>query len=306
MPSKPKIAICVSGQTRHFNTDPQYTQDFNNIVKLFDDFDYDLYGHTWADQEDPHQEVLERFTDYRSDDQKVIWDTITDSTSYKNPGKCPDWSQFFTPEKDWIKRKDYQDILNGVSDTSYIDFAKERINGHCGQVWSAMESFLLTKHKNYDFVVRLRWDCKICDNADNHMLTIEEEIKQFKKTVWSWINQTGKFSHYPFTDSNCLIADDCVIDNGSFYSNDMLYVIKGNALHDIMKNHTTIHTFERMLSEGACSHNIVDMSHMLWSNWLQSLQLKCAPVLTNIIRVNGDSKWVDDPVLKPNKKWRAQ
>ena len=78
MPDKPKIAICVSGQTRHFNADPQYTEDFNNVLGLFDDFEYDLFGHTWSDQENPHQEVLERFTDYRSDDQKVIWDTIID------------------------------------------------------------------------------------------------------------------------------------------------------------------------------------------------------------------------------------
>ena len=240
---KPKIAICLSGQTRHFNSDPKYTEDFNNIIGLFDNFDYDLFGHTWNDHDDPHKEVLERFTNYRSDDQKIIWDTITDPNVYRNSRFIPNWFQFFTTQKEWIYRKEYQDILNGVSATSYIDFAKERINGHCGQVWSAMESFLLTKHKHYDFVVRLRWDSKIGNNESEFDNTIEEEITQFKKVLQAWINQTGKFSLSGVNDANCLISDDCVIHGNSFYTNDMLYVIKGDALGNIINNYTTVQTF---------------------------------------------------------------
>ena len=302
MPDKPKIAICVSGQTRHFNADPQYTEDFNNVLGLFDDFEYDLFGHTWSDQENPHPEVLERFTDYRSDDQKVIWDTIIDSNSYKNPEQHPHWSQFFTPKRDWLNKKEYQDILNGTSDTSYIDFAKERINGHCGQVWSAMESFLLTKHKHYDFVVRIRWDSKICDEPSEFTMPIEEEIKQFKHTLWAWINQKEKFNLSPLDNASCLVADDCLIENNRFYANDMLYVIKGNVLRNIIDNYTTIHVFEKMLNEAG---HYVAMSHELWADWLDILNLRCVPALNNLIRLNGDFRLVNDPVSKPNKKWRA-
>jgi len=301
MPNKPKIAICVSGQTRHFNADPQYTEDFNNILGLFEGFDYDLFGHTWNDHEDPRKEILDRFTDYRSDDQKVIWDSIIDPRSYKNPEGCPNWFQFFTTQKEWIHRKEYQDILNGTSDTSYIDFAKERINGHCGQVWSAMESFLLTKHRRYDFVVRLRWDCRICNNANEFNNTIEEEIVQFKKMLWAWINQEGKCSLYPFTESNCLTADDCQVTGDSFYTNDMLYVIKGDTLRNIINNHTTVQTFEKILEE----KNYINMSHELWADWLKQMELRCIPALNNLLRLNGDYRLVDDPILKPNKKWRV-
>ena len=65
MSDRLKIAICVSGQTRHFNKDPSYTDDFYEVLDLFSDYDYDLFGHTWADQEDPHSEVLNKFTEYR-------------------------------------------------------------------------------------------------------------------------------------------------------------------------------------------------------------------------------------------------
>ena len=123
-----KIAICVSGQTRHFNDAPQYTDDFYKILDLFSDYDYDLFGHTWADQEDPHDAVLNKFVEYRSDNQEVIWDTINNPDVYRDLNNRPMWPQFFTTEKDWHLKPEYQDMLNGISDTSYIDFAKARIN----------------------------------------------------------------------------------------------------------------------------------------------------------------------------------
>ena len=188
-----KIAICVSGQTRHLNKD---THHLLAVLDLFSDYDYDLFGHTWSDQEDPNDNLLNKFVEYRSDNQQIIWDTIIDPHAYQFPDDRPNWSQFFTTERDWIKDAEYQDILNGTSATSYIDFAKERINGHCGQVWSAMESFLLTKKhmpvNQYEFVVRLRWDCKIDEYvyADENL---EDVKKEFKETLWLWANQKGKF-----------------------------------------------------------------------------------------------------------------
>ena len=43
MSDRLKIAICVSGQTRHFNKDPRYTQNFYEILDLFNEYDYDLF-----------------------------------------------------------------------------------------------------------------------------------------------------------------------------------------------------------------------------------------------------------------------
>ena len=46
------------------------------------------------------------------------------------------------------------------------------------------------------------------------------------------------------------------------------------------------------------------MSHQLWADWLESLNLRCAPVLNDLIRLNADGD-IDDPVSKPNKRWRV-
>ena len=98
---KVKIAICISGQTRHLNNNPKYTEDFNNILGLFDEYDYDLFGHTWSDQEDPHSEILKQFTDYRSDSQDIIWNTIIDHKEFGN-SYFPVWSQYFQTKEDYI------------------------------------------------------------------------------------------------------------------------------------------------------------------------------------------------------------
>ena len=84
MSDKPKIAICVSGQTRHINQRPKFTQDFFDILDLFRDFEYDLYGHTWADQETPNNKVLKLFTDFQKDDQDIIWQELTTNKVVKD------------------------------------------------------------------------------------------------------------------------------------------------------------------------------------------------------------------------------
>jgi hypothetical protein len=297
-----KIAICVSGQTRHFNDAPQYTDDFYKILDLFSDYDYDLFGHTWADQEDPHDAVLNKFVEYRSDNQEVIWDTINNPNVYRDLNNRPMWPQFFTTEKDWHLKPEYQDMLNGISDTSYIDFAKARINGSIGQIWSAMESFLLTKNhwdsNRYMFVVRLRWDSTL-DSID------ESQIKQFKEILWQWAAGEGKFSQQnPFGaihKAQCLTTVDCVMGQGAFYTNDMIYVFKGHAFLRQILSTTAIRTFEQILSQKPIDNPFMSSAHQLWAEWLINLGLLMSPQLPDFIRVNGPG---DDN--KPNKKWRMQ
>ena len=299
-----KIAICVSGQTRHINEDPVYTQDFLEILDLFSDYDYDLFGHTWADNEDPNDAILNKFVEYRSDDQRIIWDTINDPTVYKYSNRRPVWPQFFKTGNDWIKKTEYQDIINGTSDTSYIDFAKERINGSVGQVWSAMESFLLTKKhwasNNYRFVVKIRWDCKINKYVYGDE-NIEDKKKEFKETLWLWTSKQGRFDPKfgnLFTESTCLTANDCIMEGGAFYANDIFYIIRGDAFNDNILNFTTIRTFEEMLIEMG-KENFISMSHQLWAEWLLSRELICAPLLHDLIQPNGHP---EDGKL--NKRWK--
>tara|TARA_B110001454_G_scaffold63202_1_gene61463 strand:- start:498 stop:1418 length:921 start_codon:yes stop_codon:yes gene_type:complete len=306
MADKFKIAICVSGQTRHINNNPVYTQDFLEVLDLFSEYDYDLFGHTWSDQEDPNDAVLNKFAEYRSDDQRIIWDTINDPTAYQQPESRPVWPQFFTTGQNWFEKTDYQDIINGTSDKSYIDFAKERINGSIGQVWSAMESFLLTKKhwvsNNYRFVVKIRWDCQI-NNYVYANERIEDKKKEFKETLWLWTNHEGKFDwNYgnKIAGATCLTATDCFIEDGPFYANDHLYVIRGDAFEDRILNFTAIHTFENMIKRVAGGKGFVPSAHTLWAQWLLSRDLACSPLLYDLIQPNGPA-----PDDKPNKNWET-
>ena len=132
MSERLKIAICYSGQTRHFNKDPRYTQNFYEILDLFNEYDYDLFGHTWADHEDPHSEVLDKLTEYRSDDQKIIWDAITDLRPTPNK-YFPIWTQFFQTQPEWYDKPEYMDMLKGKSDKNFIDFIKNESSNPLGR-----------------------------------------------------------------------------------------------------------------------------------------------------------------------------
>ena len=68
---KHKIAICVSGQTRQMNED-RNIQKFLEALQIFEnEFEVDYYGHTWADQEDPDPIILNKFREYKKEDQST-------------------------------------------------------------------------------------------------------------------------------------------------------------------------------------------------------------------------------------------
>ena len=295
---KLKIAICVSGQTRHFNDDPLYTEDFNKILSLFDEYDYDLFGHTWADHKDPHDEVLSRFKEYRSDPQSIIWDEITGPGSIGNGQDSMHWKYFLPFTDKWMEHTDYRDMLNGTSDTSFIDFAKDRIYGAIGQVWSAHESFLLTKNhfatNNYEFVVKIRWDDMI--NLYHGHDFIKEQIDKFKQVVYNWSNRHPHFSNNPGNESqlypSCLCADDLILNSfgGIPYANDHIYLIRGITLKENILTFTPYELFKNMLVEpaGRMLHNI-PTAHTLWMVWLLNAGLTIGPLLPNFIQSNGSS-----------------
>ena len=210
--AKDKIAICFSGQTRHFNENRQYTNDFYEILELFDDYDYDLFGHTWADHKFPHGEIKQRFKECKRTDQELVWDNILNNTVSGN-GYTPTWEQFFRTNEEWFKKPEYMDILSGKSDVSYIDFAKERIKGTVGQVWSAHESFLLTKpyfeSNNYVAVIKLRWDLMIKRFEGEDWVNTNKE--RFKNMLSNWINKEVDFGGSAKHPS-CLSVDDCIIN----------------------------------------------------------------------------------------------
>lgn len=283
--AKDKIAICVSGQTRHFNENPQYTNDFYEILELFEDYDCDLFGHNWADQEDPHNEVKQKFKEYRSEDQEIIWKDII---SLNNPT----WDQFFHTNKEWYDKPEYMDILNGKSDVSYIDFAKERIKGTVGQVWSAHKSFLLAypyfKPNKYVAVIKLRWDLMIKRFEGENWVNTNKE--RFKTVLANWINQEIGFN------STCLCADDFIFNNGMPYANDHMFAFSGTQfIKSEISSISPAEHLSKILENSSVSY--LPSAHTLWMDWILNAKFTISPKLPNLFQTNGRD------VYKVNKEW---
>ena len=301
MSERLKIAICYSGQTRHFNKDPRYTQNFYEILDLFNEYDYDLFGHTWSDHEDPHSEVLEKFTEYRSDDQEIIWDAITNLRPTPNK-YFPIWTQFFQTKEEWYDKPEYMDILKGKSDENFINFIKERIKGNVGQVWSAHESFLLTvpQANEYSFVVRLRWDSWI--NYFHGTEYVQNSIDRFKDILYNWSHKKMEFSQHPLNGTSCLCSDDCVITkNSAPYANDHLFVFKGEEFRNKITNIKPVDYLTNLLYSyvNGGSHNYPSLpaAHTLWMDWILHTGFKVTPALPDMLTGNGPSEG------KTNKEW---
>ena len=124
---KDKIAICISGQTRQINK-LGILEQLEEVLELFDEFDYDLYGHTWHDHDDPKKEFLDKFTEYQTEDQEVIWKDIV-NLMYSEEKEEPKYQQFFQIDDQWRNKEEFMDMLHGKSDQNYLEFCKERIKG---------------------------------------------------------------------------------------------------------------------------------------------------------------------------------
>ena len=302
MSDKPRIAICVSGQTRHFNENPQYIDDLNSILELFDEFEYDLYGHTWADQEDPKQEVLDRFTAYESEDQRIIWDEII-NLMYVDSSQTPaKYHQFFQIDDDWKHKKEFMDMLHGKSDQNYLKFCKERINGTIGQVWSAHRSFQLMiphmKTKSYQAVVRLRWDLMIKNYHGEEFMS--KQRQRFKDIIHDWYNNQHDFEH-AHIKPDILCADDCIFElRQGPYANDQVFVVNFlSFLNSKILTTKPIKYLEDMIkyySDGMAAY-CLPSAHTLWMQWWLESEMKISPKLPNMFQANGRD------VYKVNKDW---
>lgn len=299
MSKKQKIAICVSGQTRHINKDPIYTQEFLKLLDLFSDYDYDLFGHTWADQEDPNDTILSKFTEYRSDDQEIIWDTIIDPSQTIGPWH-PHWWQFVDWKADWVYKEKYINLLNGKSDENFIEFAKERIKGTIGQVWSCHESILLTKNYRtnqpggygYPLVVKLRWDLKVKDYP----------TEVFKDVLYNFTHRIKEYAPElmgNLSDVTCLATNDVTIGKRTGISfNDFIFAFNGHNDGTLFDQSPV-----QLLSGLIINHQrarlpyVLPSAHTLWIEWITNAGFIISPVLPNIIGLTRSI------VNNPNKEW---
>jgi len=297
---KPKIALCISGQTRDIN-EGYGIQKLLEVISIFeDDWDVDLYGHTWSDHEDPSPMLLNRLTSYTSEDQSVIWDAITSPNNIVSNFDTQHWDQWFQTKQEWWDDPEYRAILDGTSDTSYIDFAKERIYGAVGQCWSAHRSFNLVKDNitsnKYQAVVRLRWDMNI--NWSQGRPQTEARIEIFKQQLYDWIHYKNDFAdqdkeHY----SNCLVANHMIVrDFNAPFFNDFCFVFRAND-SDVIKHIVFSDVMQAFKNIFEKTQGGLPSAHTLWAHYLISQKLRITPILPDLFNSYGTA-------YKSNKKWR--
>ena len=198
------------------------------------------------------------------------------------------------------------DMLKGKSDMNYIEFAKERIKGTVGQIWSAHESFLLTsshwQQNMYSFVVKVRWDLMIKYFNGHEWVTTNKE--RFKDVLYNWSHKKMEFNQHPLFDTSCLCTDDCLIteggDRSAPFANDHLFVFDGPEFKDKITNIKPVDLLTNMLySYVRGSHNYPSLpaAHTLWMEWILYSKFKVTPALPHLLTGNGPSEG------KTNKEW---
>lgn len=296
---KDKIAICISGQTREINK-LGILELLEEVLELFDEFDYDLYGHTWHDHDDPKKEFLDRFTEYQSENQEVIWKDII-NLMYSEEKEEPKYQQFFQIDDQWRNKEEFMDMLHGKSDKNYLEFCKERIKGTVGQVWSAHRSFQLMNQyprNKYYLVVRLRWDLMIKNYFQGDYM--DKQKQRFKDMLHYYRNNKYDFEN-THRKPSVLCADDCTFElRMDPYANDHVYVFDGD---DFLRSKILTTTPIQYLVDIIDHYSIgmtmyhLPSAHTLWMQWLLHGGLTVSPKLPDIFQASGTSKG------KINKEW---
>ena len=159
-----KIAICYSGMVRNFNEAARDKNvDFMNLGKAdlegrsasFKDVEIDWYGHTWEHSEEkPIETDTFKLKKYEVTDQIEIWNWVKQNMPYRLPWKDV-WPIHFDFEKS--------------TDQEIIEFYKGIIPQCYGQIVGAFHAYNQVNTNEYDFVMRMRWDCRFGAWSNNQV-----------------------------------------------------------------------------------------------------------------------------------------
>jgi len=302
-----KIAICVSGQTRGI---VEHGDKFlDTLHDLFGNHEYDLFGHTWDDQDDPLPDVLNRFTSYKKQPQSEMWDAVlsvcSDESGHRlEPSDFVSWRDYF-----W-DRPEYVDMMNGKGDLDLLEFMQQNVYGAMGQLWSAHECMLSATsdigHDKYDIVIRLRWDASILQpywlDSPSHEVLAEVHngyVHDFRSTLDKCIRatrsgiETDRLNNRRINEGDVFITLESVVINakGAFF-NDFIFVMKNSSLlgsgvsahstRDLMRKIAVRMKYHQVVSEP------MPASHTLWMEYFQEYQLHLVPILPDVVQRLGD------------------
>lgn len=240
---KPKIAICISGQTRTHNT--REDQFHRGLEILFgSEFDYDLYAHTWDDQVLPTQ--AHRYTVLKTTDQSLLWKHMI---SKGNP-----FSAMFLTEK-LQNTPEYQSAISGES--SLVHLMEKCITGIYSQLvgnWHAFDS--ITEPEKYCAFVRFRWDVTV-------KLSPPDPVTVMRKITPEYLKLIQENSQIPIAIVNPMTDRD-------FY-NDVCIVFTPPFASRLM-NTNIYKIIDDMTNHRPDIQN--NSAHLLWENLFKYLDAK--------------------------------
>ncbi len=239
---KPKIAITVSGQTRtHNQIEDQW---YSDIEEVFGDFDYDIFGHTWMDQEMPNSK--NKFQMMESNDQSMI-DTWVSKNLLTHGYTNPMWAN----DPDWNSKIDNGGARQHILDSSRAAYG-QYVSAHL--CWDNMAH---VAHE-YDLIVRYRWDAGIRrNNSDATKSDWEPKVKLLKTEIYNFylyqnhtreeivelekdeIIETPHKGSYASNNSNILVSYPAIINGGDGprleYIPDHMFILNPKVVKKIHK-----------------------------------------------------------------------
>ena len=188
-----KIAIVVCGQTRNHNEYASRWLEGLNI--LLEGYEYHLYGHTWTDCEDSM--IHNNFHNYVKTDSSEIWDNFVKENIFSR----------IPYREDWQNHQDFNRVMDNQD--NFLEFCKRKGISTYAQTWSFIKALNTVPIKNYDIVMKHRWDFTLCDTERN-----SHSFEYFKEIMKSFFDQTGEFET-GYSDSEVLVCGPSSASRGS-------------------------------------------------------------------------------------------
>lgn len=262
-----RVAVSVSGQTRSYNVQKNLNFFYKGLDSLFGT--YDLYGHTWNDCEPPVD--VDRYEQFVQTDQNDIWERFVKHNIFDRVPFRPQWMD----HPDFVRYFD--------NETGFMEFCRQRSIGAYAQVWSWAEtlSLMAPRVKNYDCVVRWRWDNTVND--------AEAKIEQFKETLDHWVNRTGDFD--AFVGGADVLT---MVPDRPHWMQDAIFVCRPGAA--LRKQAEPERILARVVNNRLPRR---DSSHELWYSYLEC---SGAIISTGLPHIRGGQ--IIEDFDKPNKLWQ--
>lgn len=281
--TRKKLAVSVSGQTRLYGK--HWERFHKGLEDFFEDYDIDLYGHTWNNC--PHSyaintEQQKKFLSFNMTSNSEIWNKwVKEDIFARTP-----WRQSWNDNPQW------KTFISG-NDSGIIEFIKQRSIGAWAQIWSFNETISQIQETNiqYDGFIRYRWD--------NYFTEIAEEMQTTKNIIHNYIYRKKDFENTYYTGAaECISMGPQLLSHRTMQD---VFMVFNNQGMDKLKNANLnwIKTLEKITYDfNENTHG--PSSHELWATYLHTCGLI---ICANMPNIRSSLECEADGLIKENKSW---